>query len=192
MGLPGEKDLLAERAELLETLDGLTDEEFASGPTLCDEWAPRDVLAHLMGVDQRGDAYLRSFWNIGKANGRIVADARSQSRERLMHRARHWATHPAPHVRLAAFALMGDIATHHQDIVRGLGKTRQVPKSSAEAILREGIVLGGKRLFSHTVDPTDGGRSFGRGPKVRGTTEALGLWLSGRKGLEPELEFESA
>jgi uncharacterized protein (TIGR03083 family) len=189
MQLPGEENLLAERAALLETLDSLTDDEFESGPTLCEGWAPRDVLSHLLGVDTRPLAYVKTLGNVAKGNAAIVDEGRQQSRERLMNRARHWAEHPAPHVRAAAWYLLGDVATHHQDIVRGLGRTRPVPAASAKAILMEGKVLGAKRLLRHRVEPTDGGHAAGRGTSVRGTSEALGMWLAGRRGIEDELEF---
>jgi hypothetical protein len=36
---------------------------------------------------------------------------------------------------------------------------------------------------------TDGDRAVGRGREVRGTREALGMWLSGRDSVADELEF---
>jgi uncharacterized protein (TIGR03083 family) len=189
--LPGERDLLAERAAIIETFDGLTDEEFERGTTLCEEWTPRDVLAHLMGVDSASLAYVRAKGNVKKANAAIVAKARSQSRDRLMHRARHWATHPAPGTRLLALFFLGDHAMHHQDVVRGLGRRAPAAPASRAAMLREGVVLGSKHLLRHRIVPTDGGRAMGFGRVVRGTSDVLGLWLAGRAGLEDELEFSA-
>jgi uncharacterized protein (TIGR03083 family) len=189
MGFPGEADMRVERAAVIDTLDSLTDEEFEAGPTLCEEWAPRDVLAHLMGLDTQALAYAKAMGNVNKANAAIVAKARHQSRDRIMNRARHWAAKPAPLMRVSGLLFLGDLGMHHQDIIRGLGRTRDVPDAIRAAILREGMVLGAKKLIDHRVAPTDGGVSFGRGTPVRGTSEALGLWLAGRKGLDDEIEI---
>jgi hypothetical protein len=147
------------------------------------------VLAHLMGIDTQLLEYLKAKGNISAANQNIVEKARPQSRERLMNRARHWAERPAPLVAGTAYFFLGDIGMHHQDVLRGLGRTRDVPDPIRAAVLREGMVLGAKKLTAHKVVPTDGGLALGRGPVVRGTSEALGLWLGGRKGLDDELEF---
>lgn len=190
MEFPLENHLRAERKAIIATVDSLSDDEFESGATLCDEWAPRDIVAHLMGVDHALVEYAKHPGKINDANAAIVRRARTMSRDRLMNRGRHWAEKPAPLTRMTAAFFLGDTAMHHQDILRGLGRTREVPRPMAAAILREGIVLGGfKKLPSYRLEPTDGGRSVGRGQAVRGTSEAIGLWLAGRKGIEPELEF---
>jgi uncharacterized protein (TIGR03083 family) len=188
MEFPGESDLLAERAAIVATLETLTDEEFEHGTTLCSEWAPRDILSHLMGVDTGIFEYVKSKGNIGAANAVIVAKDRGKSRDRMMNRARHWAAHPAPLTRPASLYYLGDVAVHHQDILRGLGKERDIPHAASDAILREGLVLGGTKLLSHRIEPTDGGWAIGRGEVVRGTREVLGLWLTGREGLDAELD----
>lgn len=190
MEFPGEVDLRAERQALVATMESLTDEEFESGPTLCTDWAPRDILAHLMGIDSSFFEYVKAPGRIAKANAAIVAKARLMPRERLMNRARHFADKPAPLTRAMALFYLGDTSVHHQDVLRGLGRTRDIPDACRAAILREGVVLGSRKLLSFRVEPTDGGRAMGRGTVVRGTSEALGLWLTGRAGIEPELEFD--
>ncbi len=189
MVFPAEAELRDERQAVLATLESLSDDEFESGPTLCEGWAPRDILAHLMGVDFGLVEYAKAPGQIAKANQAIVDKARSMPRTRLMNRARNWADKPAPLTRVVAVFLLGDLAVHHQDILRGLDRTRDVPDACRGAILREGVVLGARKLLSFRVEPTDGGRAMGRGTVVRGTSEALGLWLTGRAGLEDELEF---
>jgi uncharacterized protein (TIGR03083 family) len=190
MPFPFVNHLRDERQAIVATLDSLSDDEFESGPTLCEAWAPRDILAHLMGIDTSLIEYAKHPGKINDANAAIVAKARSMPRERLMNRARHWAAKPAPLTRMTAGFFLGDTGMHHQDILRALGRTREVPPPVAAAILREGLVLGGfKKLASHRIEPTDGGPSLGKGKVVRGTSEALGLWLAGRKGVEDDLEF---
>src|SRR5215203_5455809 len=102
MAFPAEHDLRDERRALLATVESLSDEEFESAPTLCTDWAPRDIVAHLMGVDTHLLEYVKATGQIAKANAAIVARARPMSRERLMNRARHWADKPAPLARVTA------------------------------------------------------------------------------------------
>lgn len=187
---PGEKDLKVERAALVETVESLTDDEFEHGKTLCEGWTPRDVLAHVVGTDLRLFDYVKAFGSISRGNARIVEALRPLSREELTAKARAWADSPALASRVVAFALLGDNAVHHQDVLRPLGRTREIPEASRRAILREGMVLGGKRLLSYRVEPSDVGRAAGRGRVVRGTAEQLGMWLAGRDSVTPELDFQ--
>lgn len=189
MGLPGEAALREERRQLVDTMVSLTDEEFDHAETLCEGWAPRHILAHVVGVDTDLEEYVKAVGNVRKANHRIVAKLGGLPREDLLRRARRWAERPAVTSRLAAWYLLGDNATHHQDVLRPLGRTREIPEASEAAILREGIVLGVRKLRHYRVVPTDGGRPIGTGREVRGTREALGLWLAGRDVVEPELTF---
>lgn len=189
MPLPGEAALVRERAEVLATMRSLTHDELRHGRTLCEGWSPADVLVHLIGVDDALPEYARAWGRIATANRRIVEAGRALDDDALLARAEVWAERPAVTTRLGAWYLLGDVATHHQDVLRGLGRRRSIPLASRDAILREGMVLGAPRLLRYRVVPTDGGRAAGRGRVVRGTSEALGLWLSGRRGLEDELTF---
>lgn len=192
MSLTGVRELIDERRRFVDTLETLTDEEFESGSTLCAGWAPRDVLAHVLGVDSP-KVYVRFAGRINAANAAVVARSRSLSRSELMGRAQRWADAPSPSSKVLAHALIGDVAVHHQDVLRGVGRRRELPRAAAAALFREGIILstGTKRnLLRYRVIPsTEGGFAVGRGRTVRGTTEALALWLAGRKGLEKELRF---
>jgi uncharacterized protein (TIGR03083 family) len=191
--LLGVRDLVDERMAVLETVGALDDATFENGTTLCAGWAPRDVLAHLIGVSD-APRYLRGGLRVNAVNAAVVREARRLDRAELSRRAAEWAARPGPADRLGARFLLGDTAMHHQDVLRGLGLHRRVPPAAAAAIFREGVLLstGTKRnLLRYRVEPTTvGGRTLGRGVTVRGSAEALGLWLAGRRGLEPELDFE--
>jgi uncharacterized protein (TIGR03083 family) len=189
---PGEADYRAERKAALATFESLTAEEFEHGTTLCEGWAPRDVLSHLLGIDEALGEYLKAAGNVNKANARIVERMRGLSRDELLARARTWAESPATTSLMASYALLGDLATHHQDVLRGLGKRREVPPAASRAILREGLIFGALKLKDHKIVPTDTGRTLGRGRVVRGTAEQLGMWLAGRRSVEPELVFGPA
>jgi len=190
MPLPLETEFRAERAAIVETMESLSDADFEHTETLCAGWAPRDVLAHLLGIDAELPAYVRAFGNLGRANADVVARYRALDRAELADRARRWAAEPALTSRLAAVTLLGDHAVHHEDVLRPLGLSRAVPPAAAAAIYREGLILGARRLLSYRVEPTDGGPRVGTGVRVRGTTVALGLWLAGRRGLLEELTFD--
>lgn len=185
---PGERDLLTERAELVATMADLSDDEFESGRTLCSEWSPRDILAHVVGIDRGLVQYVGALGRVSRGNDRIVTAARARTRADLMRDAGQWAVAPSLAARIGAYGLLGDVAVHHQDVLRGLGRSRLVPESSSRAILREGAVLGAKRLLRHRIVPNDVGRPLGRGREVHGTAEQLGMWLAGRDSVTPELK----
>ncbi|SEG12044.1 TIGR03083 family protein [Thermomonospora echinospora] len=189
-----EDELRAERFRLIETLEGLSDDDFDAGATLCTEWAPRDVLGHVIGIDYLLGSYVPYGTRINAANRAQADRARMLPRGRLMEWARHWAANPSLTSRLALPVILGDLGVHHQDVLRGLGLRRDVPDAVATAIFREGLQLSlwlNRRVLSHRLVPTDGHRPVGRGPEVRGTREALGMWLTGRDSVAGELEFAS-
>lgn len=189
MMLPGERALREEREAIVATMQSLTPEEFESAPTLCDGWAPRDILAHVMGVDRALPQYVRAGGWVNTGNELIVRRARSRTRDQLLAEAERWPSRPAPWTRLAAAWLLGDNAIHHLDVLRPLGRSRDMPPASAAAMLREAVVLGGRRLLQYRVEPTDGGRPLGRGPTVRGSRQALAMWLAGRDVYADDLDF---
>jgi uncharacterized protein (TIGR03083 family) len=190
--LLGVDQLVAERHRFMATIVTLSDAEFEHGTTLCGEWTVRDVLAHLVGTTQV-TRYVRGGLRVNAVNNAIVAEARGIGRSELTGRGHEWAANPSVSDRASARFLLGDVSVHHQDVLRGLGRTREIPVEAAAAIFREGVLLsvGTKRnLFRNRVEPTTiGGRALGRGRTIRGSTEVLGLWLAGRKGLDAELEF---
>lgn len=178
----------AAREAFIDTVDGLTDAEFDHGTTLCAGWSPRDVLAHLIGTAEIG-RYLRAPWRLHKINAEIVAAGRLRDRAEITAAGRRWAQ--VPDRRLAGL-LLGDVAMHHQDVLRGLGRSRDIPAAEEAAILTEGINLTVQKLqptlLRYRVEPTNGlGRPRGRGTVVRGTAEALGLWLGGRNISDVEI-----
>lgn len=234
MKFPGEDSLRRERVRFMQTIESLTDDEFESGPTLCDGWAPRDVLAHIIGTDRLAQWYLRRTTLTGvdasgtsvsyvqnppsatvvraaprthpltrvlgvaqviadRGNGVTVRGSVGVSRAELTVRGWRCAESPTLSARAIGVLLLGDVAMHHQDVLRGLGRQREIPEEVAPALFREGRVwswaFGAKLLRYRVVPTTPGGFTCGRGTPVRGTTEALALWLGGRRGIEPELKF---
>lgn len=195
MNVFGVQQLRTERLAFLATITSLSEEEFESGPTLCRSWAPRDVLAHLIGTSDLL-LYARHGLRVNDANAEAVDSMRRLSRAELTARGANWAEHPTVAHRLTARFYLGDVCVHHQDVLRGLGRAHDVPDFVAAAIFREGVILstGTRRnLMRYRVEPTTPGvRPLGRGIRVRGSAEAIGLWLGGRKGIEDELDFADA
>ncbi|MEV7104164.1 maleylpyruvate isomerase family mycothiol-dependent enzyme [Streptomyces atroolivaceus] len=196
MDLPLELELRAERRRLIATLDQLPDAVFESGLTLCTEWSPRDVLGHLIAVDSVAASYLPYGPFFHSANRKQVERARRLPRSRLMAQARIWANHPSLTSRIGAVITLGDLAVHHQDIVRGLGLSRDIPDAVPTYILWDGALLSlstNLRILRYRVEPTDGYPAIGARsplmPTVHGTREALGLWLAGRDAVADDLDF---
>lgn len=189
---PGEKDYRAERKAFLATIESLTADEFENGTTLCADWAPRDILAHLLGIDAKPLEYVKALGRIGAGNDRIVESMKGLSRQEMLDRARRWVEKPAFLSLTASWGLLQDLSVHHQDVLRGLGRSREVPEASAKAILREGLLFGAAKLRRYRIEPSDHGPALGRGQVVRGTAEQIGLWLTGRHSVASELVFGAA
>lgn len=190
MKFPAEAAARRERAGFMATIEGLTDAEFSSAPTLCAGWAPRDVLAHVIGTDQ-ASPYLRRGLRIDRVNATITDRSRHRSRADLTQAGHRWATKPSTFGRAVSLFLLGDLGIHHQDVLRGLERTRDVPEEVSAAIYRAGAVLSlrlNRRVLHHRLIPTPG-RPRGRGPTVSGPREALGMWLAGRDTAAAELVF---
>ncbi|MFH8755953.1 hypothetical protein [Streptomyces atroolivaceus] len=196
MGFPLEQELRAERHRLISTLDQLPGPVFESGLTLCTEWSPRDILAHLMAVDDAAATYLPYGPFVHAANRRQVERARRVPRSSLMARARAWADRPSLTSRIGAVVTLGDLAVHHQDIVRGLGLDRELAPAVPTFILWDGALLSlstNLRILRFRIVPTDGYPALGAHshnlPEARGSREALGMWLAGRESVAEELTF---
>jgi uncharacterized protein (TIGR03083 family) len=182
--LPALDQVRAERHAFVDTVASLPEADFESGTTLCEGWAPRDVLAHLIGTARIAD-YLRAPWRLHQINERFVADARPKSRDEMIAAGRSWAGLAGRADRTISPFLLGDVAVHHQDVLRGAGLTRVLPRHIESAVFHEGVVLSLQRrrptLLRYRVEPSNGiGAPLGRGPRVLGPAEALGMWLAGR------------
>src|SRR5699024_9586578 len=109
-----------------------------------------------------------------QVNAEAVAAGRQQSREALIAAGRQWAEIPKRTDRALAKFLLGDVAMHHQDVLRGLGRTRQLCPVEEAAVVCECVSLTFQKmqptLFKYRGEPTNGiGRPRGRGTRVRGT-----------------------
>jgi uncharacterized protein (TIGR03083 family) len=186
-----------ENADLSAYLHTLDDADWEQ-PSLCDGWRVRDVVGHLLygneqhlstlpfrlakhgfSSDRSGKAY-----SIARAEGRTPAEL-----VRAFDDRDPWAgtcrVFPPKLVLL-------DRLVHHQDIRRALGHQRAIPEERVVAVLdatpRLGSVFGAKgRTPGLRFEATDVDWSWGDGPVVRGSGEALVMTMLGRAQPLPEL-----
>jgi hypothetical protein len=84
---------------------------------------------------------------------------------------------------------------HQQDIRRPLKEPRTIPAERLLPALRTalfGVLLGVRRVRDVRLVATDMEWTFGRGPEVRGTGEALLMAVAGRKAVAGELDGPGA
>lgn len=201
MALPSSDDARRmhdeENTELAAYLHGLEPEDWER-PSLCEGWRVRDVVGHILygnelklwtlpfrlaryglSSDRSGKAY-----SIARAEGRTPAALVQAFDERDP-----WAgTCKVFPPRLTLL----DRLVHHQDIRRALGHQRTIPEERLVAVLESapslGTVFGSKkRTRGLSLRATDVDWSWGEGPEVSGSGEALLLTMLGRTHPLPEL-----
>ena len=184
-----------ERAEFAALLDTLTPEQWET-PSLCTGWSVHDVVAHVISYEELGprEVFLRlargRFYPAG-ANDVGLADYRERSSEELVALFR---AYPRPRGLTAAFGgriALTDGMIHQQDIRRAIGLPREIPGERITPVLWFAlfapVVRGILRVRGLRLVATDLDWSFGAGPEVRGTAEALLMVIGGRHGIVPEL-----
>ena len=170
-------------------------------PSLCEGWRVRDVVGHILygneqnlltlplrlakhgfSSDRSGKAY-----SIARAGGRTPAELVRAFDERDP-----WAG--TCRVFPPRLVLL-DRLVHHQDIRRALGHARDIPSERVVAVLDAtptlGSVFGAKRRTKGLgFEATDVAWSWGDGPAVQGSGEALFMTMLGREHPVPELTGE--
>lgn len=186
----------AERRDLLELLDGLSDAHW-DAPTLCNGWAVRDLVAHVISYDEVGAAGLakqavQGSFRLSKINSIGVARLRDASPDVLRQAV---ARNLRPSGLTTAFggriALL-DALIHHQDVRRPLGlPPRVVPPERLRVALNFALwappIRGARRLRGVRVAATDLNWKFGAGPDACGTGEAVLMVMAGRRGVAEDL-----
>ncbi len=180
-----------ERCELAAFLRTLSDEEWL-GPTLCERWQVRDVLAHLLydslQVLRYPGTILRARFNVDRTNDLMVQRYRRYTPAELLDMfecgiGRGPATLLAPRVSLS------DTMVHHQDIRRPLNRPRQIETKRLLEVLGHPEPFARPRRFTHGLRfvASDVGFVAGDGPEVYGRGEALVMAMVGRPAVLDEL-----
>lgn len=186
-----------ERVGLADTLDGLTDEQWAT-PSLCEGWTVRDVAAHLvprersmarllvkLAVSYRLD-FARFAFDMAKQDptpGPLLArELREEKDSRFVP--------PG----MGPIAPLTDLVVHGQDVRRPLGIDHRITPDRARPILDFLVSPKATRGFvrkSHvtgiTWRCTDLEWSSGSGPLVQGPAADIILALLGREVAYKEL-----
>ncbi|GEL26058.1 hypothetical protein PSU4_50120 [Pseudonocardia sulfidoxydans NBRC 16205] len=185
----------AERAELADLLASLTPEQW-DGPTLCDDWSVRDVVAHMFSYDA-----LTPLGTVGRiVKGRLapggpnalgIAAYADRTPDQLVTLVEE---HLRPRGLTAGFGgriALCDGTIHHQDIRRPLGLSRHIPDDrmlvTLEFAKTAPLIHSKKRIKGLRLVATDLDWRTGDGPVVRGPAESLLMALAGRRGVTDEL-----
>ena len=177
-----------ERRALLELLETLSPEQWDT-LSLCEGWAVRDVVGHLIGGTQVslpqmvgqlllcGFRLNRYLLRDGRRRGALPAPVLvAQFRDRLETRT----TPPG----LDVAEMLEDVVLHQLDIRRPLGIPRPVPlprlQTATATVARHRMFPARRLLAGLRFQATDCDWSMGSGPTVSGPMESIALVLSGR------------
>lgn len=185
-----------ERRSLLELVEGFTEAQW-SAPSLCPGWSVRDVVLHHISYDLLAGRETLQRMVTGRAHpGSSSNDARLAELAGLTTGdvVSALRAHQRPTGLTSGFGCrisLLDGMIHQQDVRRPLNLPRTIPGERIRPALNfalwappvRGAVRGrGVRLVADDLD-----WSFGRGPEVRGTAEALLLAMGGRTVVLDEL-----
>jgi uncharacterized protein (TIGR03083 family) len=186
----------AERAALLEDLEGVDDRRFDE-PSLCEGWTVHDVVAHLVDCARTTRlgfvvGLARAGFDFDRLNAHGVARERGatprETLARLAAAASRTSTPPAPlDTRLV------EEVVHGEDVRRPLGLVRAYPQEAVVRALRLQVrtsaSFGGakEKVAGVRLRALDADLALGDGPEVTGSALALLLAVSGRTGAIEEL-----
>ncbi|WP_198588111.1 maleylpyruvate isomerase family mycothiol-dependent enzyme [Geodermatophilus chilensis] len=185
----------AEREDLLDLLVTLSPEQWRA-PSLCAGWSVQDVVAHVLSYEELGPRQLAARFTRGllafdRVNAVGLQEYAVRTPAELVDLLRRHLTPTGLTAGLGGAIALTDGLVHHQDIRRPLGLPREVPADRVVPALRTALfaptLRGVVRVRDVRLVATDVDWSFGRGPEVRGTAEALLMAVAGRRTVTDEL-----
>jgi uncharacterized protein (TIGR03083 family) len=194
---PKVPDLIrVERLALISLLEGLSDEDWRA-PSLCEAWTVQDVAAHLawapvVGPLEAVGGLCRAGFRLNAYVGDSAVRWSHRGRDAILEQLRDNAASGVGPLGVPEAATLTDAVVHGLDIRRPLGRLHPIPPEAflhiadwnARTRWPMTIPVGGsvRRRIRGLRLVADGlGWSFGDGPEVRGSTEALLLVLTGRR-----------
>ena len=176
----------AERADLADLLRTLTPQQWEH-PSLCEGWRVRDVVAHVIQVDDVGlgshvVAFVRAGFRPDRFNANGVARRAGWSTEQLLTTLeRQVEVGRLSRIRRGIPAL-ADTLVHHQDIRRPLALPRAIPADRLRVVLEHPDPFTGARRRAKGLRfvASDMDWSSGTGPEVSGPAEAIVMAVAGR------------
>ena len=185
-----------ERVEFAEFLEGLTPEQWDT-PTLCDKWRVREVAIHTVSYDELSTPglvarFLKGRLSTDRINAVGVADYVDRTTEQIVAMIRG---NTEPHGLTAGFGgkiALTDGMIHQQDIRRPLGLPRTIDPERLRTALDFArfapTIRGAWRARGVRLVATDFDWSYGNGPEVHGTGEALLMVMAGRRAALDDLD----
>lgn len=196
-----------ERRALIETLSGLTDEQWQA-PSLCDGWRVVDVAAHLawapvLGPVAGGVAMARHRFSMNRAIAGSAIAWSARGREAVLDQLERNRETGARPVGMPEAAALADAVVHAIDVRRPLGLAHTVPPAAvgpvAEFALKTpwplNAVIGGstrRRVAGVRLVVPDAAWEHGTGPEVTLSPDAAMRLTYGRPVAPDELSGESA
>ncbi|MFE5706680.1 MULTISPECIES: maleylpyruvate isomerase family mycothiol-dependent enzyme [Rhodococcus] len=184
-----------EREEFAELLAGLSPQQWES-PSLCERWRVRDVVAHVISYDEldfRSLAvrFAKGWFLQDRVNELGVDDLVDRTPGQLLELMR---IHAEPSGLPAGFGgriALVDGMIHQQDIRRPLAIPRTIPPRRLRVALDFArfapLIRGAWRARGVKLVATDLDWSYGRGPQVSGSGEALLMAMAGRRDVLGDL-----
>jgi uncharacterized protein (TIGR03083 family) len=189
------KYIHAERAQMAETLTGLSADQWAT-PSWCAGWSVQDVAGHILAAAEQTPAnFYKELISAGfrfnvfanRAAKRLGALGPDDLVRRLQARTSTTNHPPAP-----VMAMLGEIVVHGADIRRPLGLEHRSPEAALIALANSwknsNLLIGAKRRIAGLrLRATDSDWIWGDGPEVSGPLSSLILAMTGRKGAHGDL-----
>lgn len=181
-------------------MEGLGPEEWRA-PSLCAGWAVQDVVAHVLSYDELGPRQLasrfaRGLFLVDRVNAVGLDEYRSRTPGELVDLLRAHLTPSGLPAGMGGTIALTDGLVHQQDIRRPLDRPRTIPADRLVPALRTAmfgpVLRGVLRARDVRLVATDIDWSFGRGPEVHGTAEALLMAVAGRRAVTDELSGPGA
>lgn len=185
----------AERQDLRGLLAGLAPEQWRA-PSLCAGWSVHDVVAHMLSYEelrprQLAERFARGLFVVDRVNAVGLRAYSTRTPAQLIQLLDDHLTPSGLTAGMGGAIALTDGMIHQQDIRRPLGLHRSIPAERLVPALRTALfaptLLGALRVRGVRLVATDIDWTFGRGPEVRGTAEAILMAVAGRRGLATEL-----
>lgn len=179
-----------QRRQLAALLDGLDETQWHT-PSLCTEWTVREVVGHLVTPFEFGTAKMLlrialNGFNFDKTISKTAKELARRPTSELVSTLRANAASQWAPPGLGPEAPFGDVVMHTQDICRPLGIEPLIDAAKARLLLDVLVSRKGKTFTKPAwiaglrLAPNDLDWSWGDGPEISGTAEAIIMSLGGR------------
>ena len=185
----------AEREDLRDLLAGLGPEQW-SAPSLCAGWSVKDVVAHMLSYEELGarqlaERFVRGRLSVDRVNDIGLREYSTRTPAELIELLDDHLDPAGLTAGMGGAIALTDGMIHQQDIRRPLALPRTIPAERLVPALRTALfaptLLGVVRVRDVRLVATDLDWTFGRGPEVRGTGEAILMTVAGRRDAAADL-----